>query len=194
MTGNRGNMGKEEPQKRTVALVALGANLGDAEGNIHAALQLLASTPGIWILKTSSLIKTEPVGGPVGQPCYFNGAVLIETTVDPYGLLDELHQIENKLGRVRNVVWGPRTVDLDLIIYGDVQTFTEELTLPHPRLYWRRFVLDPACEIAPELTVPTTGLSLEETRRLLIATCAHFGLFSILLQRVIRAGTAETLP
>ena len=158
------------------------------------ALQLLAATPCIWILKTSSLIKTEPVGGPVGQPCYFNGAVLIETTVDPYGLLDELHQIENKLGRVRNVVWGPRTVDLDLIIYGDVQTFTEELTLPHPRLYWRRFVLDPACEIAPELTVPTTGLSLEETRRLLIATCSHFGLFSVLLQRVIRAGTAETLP
>ncbi|MBP5620545.1 MAG: 2-amino-4-hydroxy-6-hydroxymethyldihydropteridine diphosphokinase [Thermoguttaceae bacterium] len=155
-----------EPEEK-LAIVAFGANMGDVKGSIKKALFLLGKVERVTVLKVSSVWRTLPVGGPANQPEYFNGAVLIKSNLSPYSLLEELQTIEYKLMRVRRERWGPRTMDLDLVLYGDLVVNTSELTLPHPRAYWRHFVLDPVCEIASELVLPTTGLTFDETRRLL---------------------------
>ena len=156
------------------ALVALGANLGDARKNLLEAVERMASRPEIEILATSSFIRTAPVGGPSGQPPFLNGAALIRTTASPFETLTILHEIEKSLGRERKVFWGARTIDLDLILYDDLVLSTPELTIPHPRLQWRHFVLDPACEIAPNAVVPTFDRTLAELRRALYWTFANF--------------------
>ncbi len=152
---------------RTLAVVAFGANLGDVKGNIGQALALLEKVERVDVLKISSIWRTYPVGGAAGQPSFFNGSVLIETDLPPMTLLMELQKIEKQLKRERFEKWGPRTIDLDLILYGDLVINDPRLTLPHPRVYWRQFVLDPVCEIASELVLPTTGLTFRETRFLL---------------------------
>ena len=151
----------------STVLVALGANIGKVEENIKASLAALEQASSIKVLRTSSIYQTTPLGGAGEQPDYYNGAVLLETTLEPLELLKKLQSIERDLGRVRKEHWGPRCIDLDLILWGNLILKTSELTIPHPHLYWRRFVLDPASEIAPNLVVPTTGLTIEETRRLL---------------------------
>lgn len=163
------------------ALIALGANLGDADDNIRAALKMLNDDAEIEILKTSSFIKTAPVGGPSGQPDYTNGAVLVRTSMEPVALLHRLQEIERTLHRVRLVRWGARTIDLDLILYGDKIVLTPELTIPHPRVYWRQFVLDPANEIAPAATIPTSCRTISETRRLLFMNFRTFDLLTFFL-------------
>jgi 2-amino-4-hydroxy-6-hydroxymethyldihydropteridine diphosphokinase len=140
----------------TVAYVGLGANLGAREETLRRALELLAAADGVSLLAVSELRETEPVGV-VDQPPFLNGAVALETTHTPRELLDLLLTIEASLGRVREERWGPRTVDLDLLVYGDEVVDAPGLRVPHPHLHERRFALEPLAELAPELDVPGRG-------------------------------------
>jgi 2-amino-4-hydroxy-6-hydroxymethyldihydropteridine diphosphokinase len=141
----------------TRAYVALGANLGDREETIRAAIAALGVEEGIEVVAVSALRDTEPVG--VGeQPRYLNGAVELETTLTARGLLDRLLAVEQRFGRVRVPgEHGPRTLDLDLLLYGDETIDEPELHVPHPHLHERRFVLEPLAELAPGLVVPGRG-------------------------------------
>jgi len=141
-------------------LIALGSNLGDRQGTLDAAVQRLGQTPGIRVQATSRWHATSPVGGPAKQQEFLNGAVLAETSLAPKGLLAELGRIEAELGRCRAQRWGPRTLDLDLLLYDNLIQNTPTLILPHPRMAWRRFVLGPAVEVAPEMIHPTTGWTI----------------------------------
>jgi 2-amino-4-hydroxy-6-hydroxymethyldihydropteridine diphosphokinase len=140
------------------AYVALGANLGDRERTLRAAVDALAAEPAIEVLAVSSLRETEPVGV-VGQPPFLNGAVELETTLSARALLERLLALERRFGREREGVppHGPRTLDLDLLLYGDEQLDEPGLRVPHPRLHERRFVLEPLAELAPGLEVPGRG-------------------------------------
>ena len=142
----------------TRAYVGLGANLGDRERTLHAAVDALAAEEGIEVVAVSTVRETEPVG--VGeQPTYLNGAAELETTLTARELLDRLLAVERRLGRVRSPgEHGPRTLDLDLLLYGHDEVIDEPgLTVPHPRLADRRFVLEPLAELAPGLVVPGRG-------------------------------------
>jgi 2-amino-4-hydroxy-6-hydroxymethyldihydropteridine diphosphokinase len=140
----------------TLAYVGLGANLGPREITLLRAVDLLAETEGVEVRAVSQLRETEPVGG-VDQPLFLNGAVVLDTSLSPRELLDRLLEIERELGRVRDVRWGPRVVDLDLLVYGDRQIDEPGLRVPHPRLHERRFALEPLAELNPELDVPGLG-------------------------------------
>jgi len=141
----------------TRAYVGLGANLGDRERSLRAAVDALAALDGIEVVAVSKLRETEPVG--VGeQPGFLNGVVALETTLSAREFLDRLLAVEQRFGRVR--VPGehsPRTLDLDLLLYGDERIDEPGLTVPHPRLHERRFVLEPLAELAPEAVVPGRG-------------------------------------
>lgn len=140
-----------------LAYVGLGANLGDRAATIRRAVALLARAEGVVVRRVSTLRETEPVGI-VDQPRFLNGAVELETTLDPHELLALLLAIERELGRVRDGTrWGPRTIDLDLLVYGDETIAERGLRLPHPLLHERRFALDPLAELAPELEIPGHG-------------------------------------
>jgi 2-amino-4-hydroxy-6-hydroxymethyldihydropteridine diphosphokinase len=139
-----------------LAYVGLGANLGDREGSIRRAVKLLGAADGVEVLSVSTLRETEP-WGPVEQPPYLNGAVELETALGPRALLELLLDVERRLGRVRTERWGPRTIDLDLLLHGDGVVEEPGLTLPHPRLHERRFALEPLAELAPDAVVPGRG-------------------------------------
>jgi 2-amino-4-hydroxy-6-hydroxymethyldihydropteridine diphosphokinase len=138
------------------AFVGLGANLGDREGAIRSALELLGARDGVEVVAVSTLRDTDPVGR-VDQPRFLNGAAELETTLGPRDLLEALFDVERQLGRERRERWGPRTIDLDLLLYGAEQVDEPELTVPHPRLHVRRFALEPLAELDPELDVPGRG-------------------------------------
>jgi 2-amino-4-hydroxy-6-hydroxymethyldihydropteridine diphosphokinase len=140
----------------TRAYVGLGANLGPREATLHRAVELLAGAAGVDVLAVSALRETEPVGV-VEQPPFLNGAVAVETTLSPRALLDVLLEVERSLGRVRAERWGPRVVDLDLLVYSDVVLEEPGLHVPHPRLHERRFALEPLAELDPELEIPGHG-------------------------------------
>lgn len=146
----------------TRALIGLGSNLGDRRATLEGAIAALAATPGVRVLRVSSSRETEPVGGPTGQGAYLNAAAAVETTLGPTELLRVLLAVESRFGRVRTVRWGERTLDLDLLLFGDRIIETAELTVPHPRLADRRFVLEPMAEIAPDAIDPRTGRSVSE--------------------------------
>lgn len=135
----------------TRAYVGLGANLGDREATIRAAL---AELPGL--VAVSELRETDPVGV-VGQPAFLNGAAALETELSARELLDALLAIERELGRERRERWGPRTIDLDLLLYGAERIDEPGLTVPHPRLHERRFALEPLADLDPELLIPGRG-------------------------------------
>ena len=135
----------------TRAYVGLGANLGDREATIRAALAALPDVVGV-----SQLRETAPVGV-VDQPPFLNGAAVLETGLAPRALLDTLLAVERRLGRERHERWGPRTIDLDLLLYGDETVDEPGLTVPHPRLHERRFALEPLLDLDPELSVPGRG-------------------------------------
>ena len=145
------------------AYIALGANLGDREGQIRTALALLPAR-GVKVVAVSKLIETEPVGGPPGQGPYLNGAAAVETSLAPRALLDVLLAIERQLGRVRasGERFGPRTLDLDLLLYGEQVIREEGLLLPHPRMHQRAFVLKPLAEIAPRARHPVLKRTVAE--------------------------------
>jgi 2-amino-4-hydroxy-6-hydroxymethyldihydropteridine diphosphokinase len=140
------------------AYVGLGSNLGDREGTIRRALDELAADPGVRVVAVSALIDTEPVG-PVEQPRFLNGVAELETTLTARDLLSLLLDVERRFGRRREGVppQGPRTLDLDLLVYGETEITEPGLDVPHPRLHERRFVLEPLAEVAPGLEVPGKG-------------------------------------
>jgi len=137
------------------AVIALGSNLGNRELNIDSAIAELAKIIEITHLSTNH--ETDPVGGPE-QPKYLNAVLIAETQLDPHELLISMLEIENKLGRKREIHWGPRTIDLDLIVVGDQVVVSDVLVLPHPRAHERKFVLEPWLEIDPTAQIPGIGL------------------------------------
>jgi 2-amino-4-hydroxy-6-hydroxymethyldihydropteridine diphosphokinase len=147
------------------AYVGLGANLGPKEVTLLRAVDLLAAEDGIEVLELSELHETAPVGV-VDQPEFLNAAVALETTLSPRELLDVLLRVERELGRVRAERWGPRTIDLDLLVYGDETVDEPGLRVPHPRLHERRFALEPLAELEPELAIPGLGTVSEALARL----------------------------
>jgi 2-amino-4-hydroxy-6-hydroxymethyldihydropteridine diphosphokinase len=134
--------------------IALGGNLGDPRTNLEQAVERLAADPAIDVVAVSSLRETDPVGY-TDQPRFLNGALAAETTLRPRELLERLLAVERELGRTRTGPrQGPRTVDLDLLLYGDATIDEPGLTVPHPRLAERRFVLEPLAELEPDLVLP----------------------------------------
>lgn len=136
------------------AVIALGSNLGNRELYIDSAVAELAKVIEITHLSTNH--ETDPVGGPE-QPKYLNAIAIAETELDPRELLIIMLEIENRLGRKREAHWGPRTIDLDLIVFGDEVIDSEVLVLPHPRAHERKFVLEPWLEIDPGAYIPGIG-------------------------------------
>jgi 2-amino-4-hydroxy-6-hydroxymethyldihydropteridine diphosphokinase len=145
--------------------LSLGSNLGDRARTMEQALERLERSGRVRITKRSSLYETAPVGF-TDQPWFLNMAVEAETDLDPHSLLDLIHRVEAGLGRRREVRWGPRTVDIDILLYGDEEVSTERLTIPHPELHRRAFVLVPLLEIAPDLRHPRYGPLVEVLRNL----------------------------
>jgi 2-amino-4-hydroxy-6-hydroxymethyldihydropteridine diphosphokinase len=146
-------------------LLALGANLGNRRTNLDLSLSALTGLPSTRLLARSGWYETAPVGGSAHQPSFLNGAVLLETTLPPQDLASELRHLETQLGRQRHERWDARTIDLDLLLYAAETITTTELQIPHPRMAFRRFVLDPACEIAGAMIHPTSGWTLAALRR-----------------------------
>ncbi len=140
----------------TLAYVALGANLGDPVATVRAALAALEALPGCRLVAASSLYRTAPIGL-AGQPDFINAVAAVDTQLDPEALLTALLALEADFGRVRLERNGPRTLDLDLLLHGDSVLHSPRLTLPHPRLHLRAFVLRPLAEIAPDLALPGRG-------------------------------------
>ena len=140
------------------AYVGLGSNLGEREATLWKALEGLGATEGIEVLAVSSFRETDPVGV-VDQPRFVNAAAALETSLSPRELLERLLDVERSLGRHRAVEerWGPRTLDLDLLLYGGESIDEPGLEVPHPRLRERRFVLEPLLELSPDLAVPGNG-------------------------------------
>jgi 2-amino-4-hydroxy-6-hydroxymethyldihydropteridine diphosphokinase len=139
------------------AYVGLGANLGEREGALRAALAALDETEGVEVAAVSTFRETDPVDY-LDQPRFLNAAAALETTLAPRELLDALLEVERSLGRTREGPrFGPRTIDLDLLLYGDEAFDEPGLTVPHPRLHERAFVLEPLAELDPALVVPGHG-------------------------------------
>jgi 2-amino-4-hydroxy-6-hydroxymethyldihydropteridine diphosphokinase len=143
----------------TVQLMAtchlgLGSNQGNRRANLIAAVELLNRLPGTQVRRVSSFVETSAVGGPTGQEPFLNAAAGLETMLTPRVLLERLREIETRLGRARAERWGPRTIDLDILLWGDLQSHDAELTIPHPRMHFRRFVLEPLVEIAADVEHP----------------------------------------
>ncbi|MCL2304551.1 MAG: 2-amino-4-hydroxy-6-hydroxymethyldihydropteridine diphosphokinase [Planctomycetaceae bacterium] len=148
----------------SAVLLAFGANLGDPRSQISDAWNRVAQIPGVRGERLSSFYVTEPVGGPQGQPDFLNCAGLVHTELSPERFLDEIQSIETAMGRVRTEHWGPRIIDIDILLFGDCVIQTDRLTIPHPRMHERSFVLDPATEIAPEMIHPIFKKSVQQMR------------------------------
>jgi len=148
------------PANPVIAYLSLGSNVGDRMDNLRRAMQLFCGE-GIALRHTSSVYETEPVEN-TDQGWFLNFAAEVATTLEPVALLRKLQGIEKQLGRQRTVPKGPRTLDIDILLYGDVILQSEELTLPHPRMLQRRFVLEPLREVAPRLPIPGSGITVKE--------------------------------
>ena len=151
-----------KPKTSITAYIALGANLGDRSKTLRQALVLLDSTNGVKVKAVSSFLENPAVGGPADSPPFLNAAAGIETTLSARALLNHLLEIERQLGRERREKWGPRPIDLDILIYGNAKISEQDLIVPHPRLHERRFVLQPMGELAPGLVVPGLDRSIRE--------------------------------
>lgn len=139
-----------------LAYIGLGSNLGDRLAHLRRAVVELTAYPGVCLEAASSVYETAPQGY-LDQPFFLNAVLSVRTCLAPFALLKVMGQIEARHGRQRPIHWGPRTLDLDLLLYGQEQIDTPELVLPHPRLTERAFVLAPLCELAPDLRHPLTG-------------------------------------
>lgn len=140
--------------------IALGSNLGDSRAILEAALETLAATPDITLKASSSWYQTKAIGPP--QPDYINGCVLLHVQTEPQQLLETLLGIEAQFGRIRRERWGPRSLDLDLLLYDDLILETPTLQLPHPRMRERAFVLVPLAQIAPDWIEPVSGIAIAQ--------------------------------
>lgn len=145
----------ERPESPAPAILALGANLGAAQQTLAQAIRDIAATSGIELVDASPLARTAPVGPE--QPDFFNCVVRVLTTLTPRELLRAAHEIEAEHGRERHEHWGPRTLDIDIITYGNIAAFSEDLEIPHPRAHERAFVLAPWAELEPGATLPGLG-------------------------------------
>lgn len=146
-----------------IAYLSLGSNLGDRLAALRAAVQALVGLDEVRInlaCDVAALYETRPVGGPFEQPPYLNSALRVQTSLAANDLLAAMLSIEKLLGRVREERWGPRVIDIDLLFVGDVVIDSPTLTLPHPRLHERRFVLEPLSDLAADLIHPLTGVSI----------------------------------
>lgn len=143
-------------------LISLGSNLGDRSAQILDAIRTIDLSDGITVQSTSSLLQTEPVGGPDGQSVFLNAAAVLQTSHSAQVLLDVLLEIESRLGRIRKERWGERSIDIDILLYDDQIVQTDSLSIPHPRLAVRRFVLEPAVQIAADWKLPKLGWTLNE--------------------------------
>jgi len=139
-----------------VAYIGLGSNMGDKAANIHKALELLGASPGVRVNRVAPYYHTAPVGY-TGQDWFVNTVAELITELSPRDLLSLLLAVEDSLGRVRAVRWGPRVIDLDLLMFGKIEINTPELTLPHPRMHERAFVMVPLADLEPELEIPGRG-------------------------------------
>ena len=130
-----------------ICYLGVGSNLGQRRKNIKLAVKLIGALKGTRIIKSSKLFESLPRGGPLGQPRYLNAALRINTNLSPLNLLKKLKKIENKLGRIPTVRFGPRVIDLDILLYGDRRMCNKVLTVPHPRMFDRDFVIQPLAEV-----------------------------------------------
>ena len=144
-------------------VIALGSNIGDTNSHLHHAIDELGKI--IEVSAVSSFYKTAPVGGPP-QNDYLNAVLIGRSDMDPLDLLIAMQEIETLAGRIRDIEWGPRTLDLDLITFGELVLTEPHLELPHPRAHERTFVLEPWLEIEPEAQLPVHGSARELLRRL----------------------------
>ena len=149
---------KPRKESTTIAYIGLGSNVGERETTIRAAVERIGHDPAVEVLRVSSLRETDPVGYEE-QPPFLNGAAAIATTRSAAELLGLLLDVERGLGRDRRTAerWGPRTIDLDVLLYGDETIDQPGLRVPHPRMHERRFVLEPLAELDPGLVVPGRG-------------------------------------
>lgn len=154
-----------------IAYVALGSNLGAREALLASAVRSLSALPGVSVLRASSWFDTAPVGGPRGQPRFLNGVVELDCSCEPEELLAGLLAIESEHGRARSVPNGPRTLDLDLLLFGDERRSSDPLTLPHPRMEEREFVLAPLAQLAGGRRLERCGLTVEERLVQVRAAC-----------------------
>ena len=179
-------------------LIALGSNLGDSAKLINHACLEIEQLAGLELIATSSTLKTAAVGGPANQPPFHNSALLVETILSPRQLLTEFRSLEQQLGRQRDVRWGPRTIDLDLLLYDNLVIQTAGLQLPHPRMTFRHFVLEPACEVAASFRHPVNGATLEQLHRHLGVSKNYIAIVgpgsSLLAERVADQDGCELAP
>ena len=140
----------------TVVYLGLGSNLDDPENQLKTALKEIAKIDQTCVLATSSMYRSSPLG-PADQPDFINCVVKLETELSAHILLAALQKIEERHGRTREVHWGPRTLDLDILLYGDMSINDKNLTVPHPEMVQREFVLIPLQEIAPDISIPGNG-------------------------------------
>jgi len=145
----------------TKVYAGLGSNLGNKRENIIKAIDRLDACEGICVKEKSAFFNTTPVGGPL-QPDYVNCVIGMETEIEPQVLLEEFKKIEIGLGRKPGVRWGPRVVDLDILLYGNRIVDEHNLKIPHERMHERAFVLEPLCEISPDIKHPVSGISISE--------------------------------
>jgi len=146
-----------------LAFVGLGSNLGDRLATLRAAAHAIADHPSVRVLlprDAAALYETSPVGGPPGQPGFLNSALRLETSLSAFALLEVAQSIETSLGRTRGRRWEARVIDIDLLLFGERVVDSPMLTLPHPRLHERRFVLEPLSELAGDLIHPVLGISI----------------------------------
>ena len=149
--------------KPAVAYLGLGSNMGDREQHLRDALRALEGIPDTHVLRTSSIYGSAP-WGPVEQPDYLNMVAEVTTTIEAEELLGRLKEIEKALGREDGVRWGPRPIDIDIVLYGDRHMVTERLQVPHPRMWERAFVLKPLSELRPDLHDPSGKPIIEALR------------------------------
>ncbi|QDU84646.1 2-amino-4-hydroxy-6-hydroxymethyldihydropteridine pyrophosphokinase [Planctomycetes bacterium Pla163] len=164
MTTARANDAPQRSGAAKRAFVALGANVGPRRATLEWALRALDASEGVRVVARSSWHRTAPVGGPVGQPAFLNGAAELETSRTPHDLLALMLELEVRTGRLRTRATqdGPRSLDLDLLLFADHIVDDARLELPHPRLEERAFVLAPLAEIAPDLVLPRCGVRVRE--------------------------------
>lgn len=143
------------------AYLSLGSNLGNRQENLEKAIQLIKEKQEIQLGQVSSFYETEPVGY-VDQDWFLNAVIEISTSLSPQELLGVAGEVENQLARVRTIRWGPRTIDVDILFYGEQMVVEENLEIPHPRIQERAFVLKPLAEIAPDLIHPYYGQTIED--------------------------------
>lgn len=142
-----------------ISLLGIGSNMGNPAANCAVADRCLSKIDGVTVLRRSSLYRTQPVGVE-GQGWFVNGVIEVRTALGPRSLMDALMGVEERMGRVRNGRWGPRIIDIDILLYGQAVIDEEGLVIPHPRLHERRFVLVPLDEIAPYAIHPAFGVSV----------------------------------